>query len=135
MRDAIKNTLEALWLKLQNLQTADQIQRDLIKNQFELLGYDFMIDNDMNVFLIEVNTNPCLDTSPCPLLQRLITQVLDQTFKLAVDPFLQGRDIQYAQSHEMSLTELQYEMVYSNQQEVANKFQTLNKQMASTGTA
>lgn len=51
-----------------------------------------MIDDDMNVSLIEVNTNPCLDTSPCPLLQRLITLVLDQTFKIAVDPFLRGKD-------------------------------------------
>jgi tubulin--tyrosine ligase len=46
-----------------------------------------MIDEDLNLFLIEVNTNPCLDT-PCMLLQRLIPQMLDQTFKLAIDPFL-----------------------------------------------
>jgi len=33
-----------------------------------MFGYDFMIDEDMNVFLIEVNTNPCLDITPSPLL-------------------------------------------------------------------
>ena len=98
-------------------------------NQFELFGYDFMIDEDCKVYLIEVNTNPCLET-PCALLQRLITQVLDQSFKIAVDPFLQpsnagsgnqdGRktDNHYATSHEMSITEHQNEMVYSNAQEV-----------------
>ena len=36
-------------------------------NAFELLGFDFMLDSDLNVYLIEVNTNPCLDT-PCMLL-------------------------------------------------------------------
>lgn len=56
-------------------------------NGFELMGFDFMLDEDMNLSLIEVNTNPCLDT-PCILLQRIILQVLDQTLKIAVDPFL-----------------------------------------------
>ena len=45
-------------------------------NGFELMGFDFMLDDDLNLFLIEVNTNPCLDM-PCLLLQRIILQVLD----------------------------------------------------------
>lgn len=32
------------------------------KNVFELLGYDFLIDEDFRVWLIEVNTNPYLGT-------------------------------------------------------------------------
>ena len=36
-------------------------------NGFELMGFDFMLDEDLNLTLIEVNTNPCLDT-PCMLL-------------------------------------------------------------------
>jgi hypothetical protein len=55
-------------------------------NGFELMGFDFMLDDDLNLKIIEVNTNPCLDT-PCVLLHRLIPEVLDQTLKLAVDPF------------------------------------------------
>ena len=30
------------------------------EHNFELFGLDFMLDENMNVFLIEVNTNPCL---------------------------------------------------------------------------
>ena len=30
---------------------------------FELFGYDFLIDEDLGVWLIEVNTNPCLEES------------------------------------------------------------------------
>ena len=30
------------------------------EHNFELFGLDFMLDEDLNVSLIEVNTNPCL---------------------------------------------------------------------------
>jgi hypothetical protein len=33
------------------------------KYTFELFGYDFILDEDFNVWLIEVNTNPCLEES------------------------------------------------------------------------
>ena len=82
IKEIIKNTLESFW---KNIEKSD-LHRNF--NRFELFGYDFMIDEAEMIYLIEVNTNPCLDTSPCPLLQRLITQILDQTFKVAVDPFL-----------------------------------------------
>lgn len=53
-------------------------------NNFEVLGLDFMIDQDFRPWLIEVNTNPCLDCS-CPLLNRIIPYMLEQTFKLTLD--------------------------------------------------
>ena len=33
------------------------------KNSFEFLGYDFMIDEDLKVWLIEVNSSPSMDLS------------------------------------------------------------------------
>ena len=39
-----------------------------------------MIDDDLKLFLIEINTNPCLDTS-CNLLSRLIPNMLDQAMR------------------------------------------------------
>ncbi|CAI2383827.1 unnamed protein product [Moneuplotes crassus] len=51
---------------------------------FELFGFDFMIDSDLKVYLIEVNTNPCLET-PCSLLSCIIPNVLDNTFRLTFD--------------------------------------------------
>ena len=54
-------------------------------NQFEVLGFDFMIDDNFKLYLIEVNTNPCLELS-CPLLARIIPSMLDNSFRLAVDP-------------------------------------------------
>ena len=47
---------------------------------FEIFGYDFMIDEDMKPWLIEVNTNPCLELSS-PYLARLIPAMLENTIK------------------------------------------------------
>jgi hypothetical protein len=54
-------------------------------NTFEVFGLDFMIDDEFKLYLIEVNTNPCLELS-APLLARLIPNMLENAFKLAVDP-------------------------------------------------
>ena len=44
-----------------------------------------MIDEDFNVWLIEVNTNPSLEMS-CPLLARIIPNMIENAMKTAVDP-------------------------------------------------
>ena len=44
-----------------------------------------MIDEDFRLYLIEVNTNPCLETSS-PLLQKLIPDLVDSGLKIALDP-------------------------------------------------
>ena len=44
-----------------------------------------MIDEDFRIYLIEVNTNPCLEAS-CPLLARIISEMLDNTLRISVDP-------------------------------------------------
>ncbi|KAL4497128.1 hypothetical protein ABPG72_019448 [Tetrahymena utriculariae] len=59
---------------------------------FELFGLDFMIDVDLKVWLIEVNSNPCLEQS-CPLLTKIIPPLIHNTLKIAVDPLSQGISI------------------------------------------
>jgi Tubulin-tyrosine ligase family len=78
------------------------------------MGFDFMLDDDLKLYLIECNTNPCLETQQSILLQRIIPQVLDQTCKLAVDPFLRASEHQYATATEISLSEFRYEMIYEH---------------------
>jgi len=54
-------------------------------NCFEIYGFDFMIDANFKVYLIECNTNPCLEL-PCPLLSWVISELLDNSFWVAIDP-------------------------------------------------
>jgi hypothetical protein len=55
------------------------------KHTFELLGYDFILDEDLNTILIEVNTNPCLEESN-ELLRRLLPRMIDDTLNVVLDP-------------------------------------------------
>ena len=55
-------------------------------NAFEIFGYDFMIDEDFKVYLIEANTNPWLEIN-CTLLSSIITSLIDNTFRITLDPY------------------------------------------------
>lgn len=39
---------------------------------FEVLGFDFMLDEDLKLYLIEVNDNPALNTQKCKVLEDCI---------------------------------------------------------------
>ncbi len=51
-----------------------------------------MLDEDFKLSLIEVNTNPCLEIS-CPLLARIIPEVLDNVFRITLDPLFPSPDL------------------------------------------
>ena len=53
-------------------------------NCFELFGFDFMLDSNLNCWLIEVNTNPCLEESS-PILGCLLPRMIDDLLKLTLD--------------------------------------------------
>ena len=44
-----------------------------------------MVDQDFKVSLIEVNTNPSIETN-CALLERIIPSMLEQAMRIAIDP-------------------------------------------------
>jgi hypothetical protein len=51
---------------------------------FEVFGYDFIVDTEGKAWLIECNTNPCIELSS-PLLERLIPKMLNEAIFLTVD--------------------------------------------------
>ena len=54
------------------------------KHCFELFGYDFIIDEDLNTWMIEVNTNPCLEESSS-ILQMYLPRLVEDMLSLSVD--------------------------------------------------
>jgi hypothetical protein len=55
------------------------------KNCFELFGFDFLIDEDFRVWLIEVNTNPYLGV-PNQFIKVLLPNMLDDMLRIVLDP-------------------------------------------------
>ena len=49
---------------------------------FGLYGYDFMIDEDMKVWLIEINVNPALTTNTNTLIQAIPPVVKESICKI-----------------------------------------------------
>lgn len=60
------------------------------KGSCELVGYDFMIDEQLNPWLIEINMSPSMDYST-PVTKRLVKMVLQDTGKV-IGSNKKGRD-------------------------------------------
>ena len=54
---------------------------------FEIYGYDFLVDSKGKVWLIEINTNPCLEFAGS-LLSRIIWHMVENSLAIALDPWL-----------------------------------------------
>lgn len=67
----------------------DTINSSNYKYCFQMFGYDFMIDTDMNVKLIEINTNPSLDYDPTevPFKHFMFPRMLEELFELTIDQY------------------------------------------------
>ncbi|OMJ71384.1 hypothetical protein SteCoe_30394 [Stentor coeruleus] len=77
IKNLVKDSIQSTYKKLN--------PKDRL-HTFEILGYDFMIDEFFKPWLIEVNTNPCLALSG-PYLAVLIPKMLTDAFHIALDPF------------------------------------------------
>jgi len=57
---------------------------------YEILGYDFIIDNNFDVFLLEINDNPGLCESS-PLIKILVPRMIDDSLRLTIDKVFQTK--------------------------------------------
>lgn len=68
-----------------------KLKGDKYQFSFEIFGYDFLIDKKGKVWLIEINTNPCLEFTGS-LTSRVIGHMIDNSLKIALDPILGGNN-------------------------------------------
>jgi len=69
-------------------------------NTFEIFGFDFMLDAEFGLYLIEANTNPCIEINGCPVLARVIPNMLDTAFRIAVDPIFPPPEMNFKRGFE-----------------------------------
>ena len=80
---------------------------------FEIFGYDFMMDVNLNVFLLEINTNPGLEISS-PWIKAIVPRMVDDALRLTIDEVFPTK----YQFDKNVITEINYED-YSN--DLSNK--------------
>lgn len=61
---------------------------------FEILGYDFILDNNFDVWLLEINDNPGLCESS-PLIKVLIPRMIDDALRLTIDKVFNTKYAEY----------------------------------------
>ena len=65
------------------------VSKKLLKNKknilcFEIFGYDFILDNDFKLRILEINNNPGLSISS-PVIEKLVPRMMDDAFRLTLD--------------------------------------------------
>ena len=60
-------------------------------NCFEIFGYDFMLDEEYNPYLLEINTNPGYEESS-PLIKMLVPRLIDDALRLTIDRAFERND-------------------------------------------
>ena len=96
------------------LASKDELNKNNRTHWFEMLGFDFMIDEDFRVWLIEWNTNPYIgivNEFIADLLPRMISEMLDIVL-----------DTVYAPKHKYELPEKNFELIYSKEKNTRRPF-------------
>ena len=62
----------------------DKINPNKSNYCFEIFGFDFMMDINLNVYLLEINTNPGIEISS-PWIKYIIPRMIDDALRLTID--------------------------------------------------
>lgn len=96
MKEIVKETVCAAYLAI------DPKKR---MHCMEIFGYDFMIDRKFRPWLIEINTNPCLELAS-PYLSSLIPAMVENALKICIDSIFPAPLGQYLENCPVNRFEL-----------------------------
>lgn len=77
-------------IKIVFFSVKDKLNQKDRKECFEIFGFDFFVDKNFDVFLLEVNTNPGLEESS-NLIKMLVPRMIDDALKLTIDRTFESR--------------------------------------------
>lgn len=92
------------------------------RNSFEFFGFDFMIDEDFRIWLIEVNTNPYIGIHN-DNMQDILPKMLHGLFKISLDPIYERMTAEQLDKIDDNTC---WELLYSRQRMV-NKRRSINE--------
>ena len=117
-RDLMKQIKEIISISMRS--GKNKINKNGRSHQFEIFGYDFMLDSDFNAFLIEINTNPGLQISS-PWIQIVVPRMLDDALRLTIDKVFEPV-YDFDKSHKEEFTEEQKIMFERNKDKIEVDF-------------
>jgi hypothetical protein len=63
------------------------------KNGYEFLGYDFIIDDDLKVWLLSINTGETVfENISCNFYKEMTMRFIDESLQIVVDPLYPPND-------------------------------------------
>ena len=78
-------------------------------NKRETIGFDFILDENLRVWLIEVNTCPYMGPVLVDRHENFMLDLLDDSFKITVDRLYHNKRLTLEDIHEQT----DYEVIYS----------------------
>ena len=81
-KDIMSKIKEIVMLSLNSVK--EKINQNNRNFCFEIFGYDFMLDSQFNVYLIEINMNPGIEISS-PWINVIIPRMIDDALRLTID--------------------------------------------------
>lgn len=84
IRNQMDSIMQICYKSIENIINAE-------KNavSFQLLGFDFIVDDKFKVFLLEINTNPGMTYNPIeqPFKEFLFPRLIEELFQLTIDQY------------------------------------------------
>ena len=127
--DLMEKIKEIIYISMRSIK--QKINKNNRNYQFEIFGYDFMLDENFNVFLIEINTNPGLEESS-PWIKIIVPRMLDDALRLTLDQLFEPKyDFNHNYKKPKNIEKLFDKLKQSQKEKIENNINKENKEYIS----